>query len=69
MRQHNKNKAFDNQEIEGLAQRDNLMEYQFDVESLESMQENLSPTMKSTAMIIPTSSKAEITGKRSFFQE
>ena len=32
-RQHNKNKAFDNQEIEGLAQRANLMEYQTHVES------------------------------------
>ena len=32
-RKQNKNKAFDHQEIEGLAQRDNLMEYQTHGES------------------------------------
>ena len=34
-RKQNKNKAFDHQEIEGLAQKANLMEYQPKVESLE----------------------------------
>ena len=32
-RNHNKKKAFDNQEIEGLPQRDNLMEYHLELES------------------------------------
>ena len=42
------------------------MYYQKDVEDLERLQENPSTKMKSTTMIIPTPSKIEITGKRSF---
>ena len=65
-RQKNKNKTFDHQDIEELAQRANLMEYQPKVESLENLQENPFAIMKSTTMIIPIPSKVDITGKRSF---
>ena len=39
------------------------MEYQPSVESSESLQVNTSSLMKYVAMIIPTPSKVEITGK------
>ena len=65
-RQQNKKKSFDHKKIEGLSQRNKLMEYQSYVEDLESLQENPLAKMKSTTMIIPTPSKIEIIGKRSF---
>ena len=45
------------------------MEYQHEVESLESLQENPSAIIKSAAMIIPNPSKIEITRKQSFSEE
>ena len=68
-REHNKNKAFDHQEIEGLVERANLMEYQSSVESSERLQLNPSHLMKSSSMLVPTPSKVEITNKRSFLEE
>ena len=41
------------------------MEYQPDVETSKSLQENPSSPKKWVAMIIPTPSKAKITGNRS----
>ena len=63
-RQHNKNKSFEHQEIEGLADRYNLMDYQSDMEDSGNLLENASATMKETTMIVPTPNKIEINGKR-----
>ena len=65
-RHQHKKKAFEHQEIEGLAGRANLMEYHLDAENSESLQENPFSRVKSTSMIIQTPSKVEIIGKRSF---
>ena len=64
-RQHNKKKEFDHWEIEGLAGKANLMEYQSNTKNYESLQANTSATMNSIAMIWPNPSKIETIGKRS----
>ena len=51
--------------VEGLAQRDNLMDYRSDMDDRETLKVNPYAIVKSTTMIIPTPSKVEITGKRS----
>ena len=67
-RQQNKNKPFEHQEVHGLANRDNLMYYQSDVNNLGSLQENPFAIVKKTTMIVPTPSKIEVTGKRSHLE-
>ena len=36
-RKHNKNKAFEHQEVQGLVERDNLIDYQSDVEDTKNI--------------------------------
>ena len=65
-RQYNKNKVFDHEEIEGLTQRYNLMEYPSDVDNSKSLHVDPSSKIKSKSMIVPNYTKVEIRSKKSF---
>ena len=59
----NKNKEFEHQMVEGLAEMANLTDYESDMEDIETLQVNPSSIVKSKTMLITTPSKVEITCK------
>ena len=63
-RQMNKNKEFEHHVVEGLAEKDNWMEYQVHMKYAEVLHENPLVILESTEVITPTPSKVEMSGKR-----
>ena len=63
-RKLNKNREFEHQVVEGLAEKDSWMDYQIEMNNVDALQENPYSLMKSTTIIILTPRKVEMDGKR-----